>query len=162
VPSARTKVLLLLSAVALVAIYVTAVLLSTTSDRVDQLDSEVMEDAAGPACITLRTELDAMPLLDPLASKEQRATRVAEQAAVVQRFLAQVRAVGDAAIDDDEPAREWLGDWEALLRARQQAAASDFTAAFEVPRDGERAITERMNAIGVSACRVPTGLTTAP
>jgi hypothetical protein len=121
-----------------------------------------MEDAAGSACITLRTELDAMPLLAPEATKEQRAARVTDQAAVVERFLAQVREVGDAALDDDEPAREWLGDWEALLRARQQVAASGFTAAFEIPKDGELAITERMNDIGVSSCQVPTGLTTAP
>lgn len=161
-PFTRTKLLLLLSAVALIAVYVAAVLLSTTEDRVDQLDSDVMKDAAAPACITLRTAIDAMPALEPGASTEQRSTRVTEQAGVVQAFVEQVRRVGDEALDDDVPAREWLGDWEALVRVRTDLAATGFTGAFALPQDGDRPITDRMNDIGVSACQVPTGLTTAP
>ena len=156
------KIVLLTTFMAVVGVYVVAFLLSTTDDRVDQLDTDALRDVAGPACVTMRTEIDALPALPVGATDEERQARLDVQRVAVERFVAQVRTVGDAALDDDEPAREWLGDWEALLQARQDFATAGFTGDFAVPVEGGQPITMRMDDIGVDACQVPTALSTSP
>lgn len=160
--SLRTKLLLALSALALGAVYVLAVVLFSTKDRVDQLDSDALKAVAGPACLTLRGTIDAMPVLPPGTSNADRSARVDEQAAAVERFVAQVRTVGPQALADDSPAESWLADWESLIRIRKEVAASDFALPFQIPMGGDDLVTRRMNDIGIDACQVPMGLTTAP
>lgn len=160
--STRTKLLLLVTGIGIIAVYAIAVLLSTTKDRVDQIDSKAVEDVAGPACVTLRTDLDALPALPAGASNGERSARVAEQAAVVDRFVTQVRTVGDAALDADSPTRTWLGDWRTLVQIRQDYALAGFQGTFAIPQDEGLPITQRMNDIGVSSCQVPQSLETAP
>lgn len=158
----RTKIVLALTSVGLVAIYTTAVLLSTTRDRVDQIDSDALRPVVRSACIDLRTATDALTPLGADASEQARQDRVSEQADLVAEFLEQVRGAGDEALDDDRPAREWLTDWETLLAARTTFADDGFQGDFGVPVQDGRPITDRMNDIGVEECRVPLGLTIAP
>lgn len=154
--------MLLLTMVGVLAVYLASFLLSTTSDRPDHLDSEVLRELAAPACLALRTELDALPDLPSDATLEQRRDRVVEQEQLVGRFVEQIGAVGDAALDEDEPARAWLADWQTLITIRQDYAEAGFTGEFAIPVEDGQPITRRMNDIGVDACEVPPGLLTAP
>lgn len=154
--------MLLLTMVGVLAVYLASFLLSTTSDRPDQLDSEALREVAAPACRALRTELNALPTLPSDATLEQRRDRVAEQEQLVGHFVEQIRLVGDAALDDDQPARAWLKDWETLVQIRQDYAGAGFVGEFIIPIEDGQPITRRMTDIGVDACQVPQGLIDAP
>ena len=158
-PRARTKVLLLGTGVFTIAVYVTAFALSTTKDRPDEFDSEALERATSSACASLRVDVDALPPLPAGAPEQARLGRLEEQDRLVRRFVAQVEAVGPAALDADVPGREWLGDWDRLADARQAYAAQGATGPFVVPMADGEPITRRMARVGVPACVVPNGLT---
>ena len=158
----RVRLLMIVALLATIGIYGGSVLLSTTRDRVDQIDTKAVESAATAACTTLRVELDALPPLPTTASDDERDARIRLQAAALERFTDRVERVGPRALDQDVPTRTWLGDWAGLLQARQDFAATGFTGAFAVPVEDGQPITRRMDAIGVDACRVPQSLLDSP
>lgn len=153
-----TVLLLVLAGVLTLGVYVGSFLLSTTSDRVDQLDSPAVREVAQQACTDLRVAVDALPPVPPDADRTERIARVDRLSAIVAAFDEQVRQVGEQALDADEPARSWLADWASLISSRQQWAQAG-TGAYEVPVEDGQPITRRMDAIGVDACTVPAGLT---
>ena len=61
--STRSRLLLVLVAVATVGAYVVMFVLSTTSDAPDRLDVDPVPEAASRACTQLRADLDALPRL---------------------------------------------------------------------------------------------------
>ncbi len=154
-----TALALVVVGVLTVAVYVVSFLLLTTDDRPDQLDTEPVVDVASQACSDLRVDVDALAPLPASATAAQREARVREQDRLVTRFLDQVRAVGDEALDADEPSREWLADWELLAQARRAVLAGG---TFVEPVLDGIPVSDRMERIGVEACRVPQGLTTPP
>ncbi len=152
-----TALLLVVVGVLILGVYVASFLLSTTSDRVDQLDNPPVMDAASRACTDLRVAVDALPPLPSGATRSERLARADAQGVLVDRLVQQVQQVGDAALDADVPARSWLADWKTLASSRK-SWARDGTGPYAVPvRDGQP-ITRRMDAIGVDACTVPAGL----
>lgn len=162
VPQKRFKLILLAVTLATAGVYAVAFVLSTTDDRVDQIDTQVVRAAATAACIDLRTAVDAQPALPAGATEKQRETRTQEQAVLVRQFSDQVRAAGDEALDADVPTRQYLADWEALAASRVAYARGGFAGTYAVPVANGEPITMRMDRIGVSACAVPQGLTVAP
>lgn len=158
----RVRLLLLAGLIGVLAIYGGSVLLSTTRDRVDQIDTAPVEAAAVAACTALRVNLDARPAMPPAPSDGQRSARVDDDAALVTSFVEQVQRAGDAALDADAPARVWLADWQMLIDARRAFAASGFVGTFSVPVADGQPITRRMNDIGVDACQVPRSLVDSP
>lgn len=155
----RTALLLVVVAVLVVAVYAGSFLLFTTKDRSDQLDSQPLREVAAPACTDLRLAVEALPPLPADAGQDDRLAQVDEQRALVDRFVARVREVGDAALDADEPARAWLADWQQLIDTREDWANGPSGVPYAVPVEDGQPITRRMNAIGVDACTVPAGLT---
>lgn len=161
-PRARTRLLLLLAGAATLAVYGAAFVLSTTRDRPDQIDTQAVERVATDACVRLRVAVDALPPLPAGADLAARGARVGEQQQLVQRLVSDVEAVGPAALDEDVPAREWLGDWQVLVQARRAYLDAGGTGPWSVPVLDGRVVSERMDGIGVDACKVPDGLKAAP
>jgi len=162
VPATRTKALLVLVAAGTIAVYATAFALSTTNDRPDQIDTDAVVQVATDACIRLRLGVDSLPPPAPQAPLAARRDRVAEQSRLVARLVADVRAVGRPALDADVPTEQWLGDWTALAQAREAYVDGGAVGTFSVPVQDGRPISDRMDAIGVDACRVPDGLKASP
>ncbi|MCW2623225.1 MAG: hypothetical protein JWL64_2827 [Frankiales bacterium] len=157
----RTTVLLGAVAVATLGLYVTSLVL-TTQDQAATFDTDPVTTAAKAACTSLRSDLQAMPLLPPGSSLEVRQARVRDQSARMRLLVTQVQAVGDRALDDDRPSRQWLRDWDTLAGAREAYAAGGLVGAFTVPLVDGQPLTRRMSDIGLRPCIVPPELTTAP
>jgi hypothetical protein len=159
----RTSTAVLLGAVAAatVAIYAGSVFL-TTRDQETRLDSDTVTAAAKSACTSLRTDLEAMPVLPPGSAPPVRQERLVAQAARVREFVAAVEAVGGKALDADRPSRAWLADWEALAAAREAYARDEPTAAFQVPLVAGEPLTRRMSEVGLPECVVPEVLSATP
>lgn len=160
--STRTAVLLVGVAVATVGVYVAMFSLDTTKDRPDTLDVAPVPGVAAAACSRLHTTLDPLPRLGPAAPLPARLDRLAVQDAAVRALVTQVRAVGAPALRKDVPAEQWLADWTTLADARKAYAAAGATGAFVPPAADGHPLTERMGAVGVSACTVPDALSAAP
>lgn len=160
--NARTKVLLLGAAAATVGVYVGAFLLFTTDDRPDQIDTAAVEQVATDACIRLRVAVDAAPPLAAGAPLDARQARVGEQEQLVARLVSDVQSVGPQALDEDVPAREWLADWQVLVQARRAFLDAGGAGGWALPVLDGRVVSERMDGIGVDACRVPDALKAAP
>lgn len=161
-PKPLTAVLLGLVAAATVGTYVFAFTLDTTKDRPDTLDVEPTKGVATSACNALQVGVSALPPLPDGAPAPARLERLAQQDALMRTLVSTVRAVGDEALGKDVPAREWLADWTALADARSAYAAAGATGTFTVPQEDGRAITERMDRIGIASCAVPSALTGTP
>jgi hypothetical protein len=114
-------------------------------DRVELIDDPDVAAAMSQACDAMRSDLAAI-------SGATRATeRVAAENAAALRMIGLVRAVGDDKLNDDRPAKAWLGDWERLVAARRAGLGTPTT-------DGEP-ITRRMTDLaadsGIRRCEVP-------
>ena len=160
--STRSRLLLVLVAVATVGAYVVMFVLSTTSDAPDRLDVDPVPGAASRACTQLRADLDALPPLPAGATQSERQERLRVEDAAVRRLVDDVRRLGEPALRADLPAEDWLSDWTTLADARDAYAASGATGPFTPPLVEGRPVNERMGRIGLDACVVPTALTTAP
>ena len=160
--SRRTALLLVAAAVATVGVYVAMFSLSTTDDRPDTLDVGPVPAAASSACARLRADLDALPPLAGDAPAAVRAERLLAQDRAVRLLVEQVRAVGPQALAADEPAVQWLSDWEALAQAQRTHATSGAGGPFTPPVQDGRPISDRMGRVGVPACVVPRALVVAP
>ena len=161
-PSPVVRGLVVLVGLATVSAYVGMFVLSTTRNRPDHLDVEPVRSTAAAACTQLRVDVDALPPLPPTATPGQRQERVGDQLQLLDRLVAQVRAVGPEALAADEPALDWLEDWAALRRARQAWADAGATGPFTLPLVDGRPLPDRMASVGVEPCLVPTALTIAP
>lgn len=80
--------------------------------------------------------------------------------AVIAMVLA-VRELGDDRLDEDNPTRAWLGDWETLVQAREEQAdvvETGSPVAFDVPQTEDGfPITGRMSE-AIASCGVPASL----
>ena len=108
-PSPLVRGLVVLAGVATVGAYAGMFLLSSTRDRVDQLDVEPVRSVATAACTDLRVAVDALPPLAPGAGAAERQARVAEQGRLVDRLVQQVRAVGPRGAGGRRPRRGVAG-----------------------------------------------------
>ena len=142
------------------AVYGGSLALSLTRDAPSTFDTDAVRGRAATACTALRTGIDALPPLAADAGPAQRSARLGEQERLVARLVADVRALGSEVLAADEPAEQWLRDWEALVAARRAQLSAG--GAFAVPQENGRPLTSRMSEVGVPACRVPTPLTVAP
>jgi len=160
--STRTAVLLVGVAVATVGVYAAMFSLDTTKDRPDTLDVQPVKGVAAAACTRLHTTLDPLPRLAAAAPLQARLDRLAVQDAAVRALVTQVREVGEPALRKDVPAEQWLSDWTTLADVRRAYAAGGATGVFVSPSADGHALTERMGAVGISACKVPDALSAAP
>lgn len=129
-------------------------------DHVDLIDRPDVVDRVQGACDRMQSELAAHPAASPGTVGAVVAEVRAEDAAVT-AMVADVRAMGADALDDDIPSRDWLADWETMVRLREDwadAAAAGTPHQLVVPRSEGHPITERMAGVGVD-CPLPPGFT---
>lgn len=160
--STRTALLLVGVAIATVGAYAAMFSLDTTKDRPDTFDVPPVPAVVEAACTRLHTALDPLPRLGPSAPLQARLDRLALQDSAVRALIAQVRTVGEPALRKDVPAEQWLADWATLADARKAYGAAGASGAFVPPAADGHPLTERMGAVGISACRVPDALSAAP
>ena len=157
----RMRLLFLALTVGLGAVYAGSVLL-TTRDQPAQIDPKRVKPVAEAACSRLSAGLNALQRPFQATDDRDRAAAVDAQAALVERFLSDLAAVGENALREDEPSLTWIGDCRALMQARMSFVAGGFTGTFELPAQDGQPIIRRMDAIGVSACAVPQLLRSSP
>lgn len=159
--SGRTRLLMMAVTIALAAVYAGSVLLATR-DQQGQIDSKEVKPAAEAACSGLKSGLGALQLPQTPTGVLERVALVDEQAALVDRFVAEITEVGDKALQEDVPSLTWISDWRALVQARRDFAAGGFVGNFSLPIVAGEPITRRMDAIGIASCMVPQSLRESP
>lgn len=133
--------------------------------RWGQFEDPAVIAAAQRGCARLEQGLAAIPapaIGAPPA--RQRAAMDAENAAV-ERVVRQMRALGSQRLADDPPALDWVGDWEALVAARERYATdlvAGRPATFDMPVTAEGwQVVDRIDH-AVPGCIVPERLYELP
>ncbi|MCD9198371.1 hypothetical protein [Aeromicrobium wangtongii] len=122
------------------------------------IEDEELTDTIASQCELMTATIDSMPLS---GSTPQQAATIVDQNRAVELMVLAIRRENAREVRDDEPAEQWLQDWERLVDARERYARRllrDPEASLEVPRDADgHKITERMNDVwlGDPACTVP-------
>jgi hypothetical protein len=110
-------------------------------------------------CDRMTSTVESMPVAGPPL---RRAQTIAEQDRAVRNMVDAIRGGVDGdVIRDDEPAVDWLRDWDRLVEARETYAerlVRGSTADLEIPQDAHgEDVDVRMDDvwIGDPACEVP-------
>ena len=126
------------------------------------IDDQDLLDSIGVECSLMTATIESMPIS---GSRQRQAETIADQDRSIEVMVAAIRADNPEAITSDQPAEEWLRDWERLVAARETYAAALLRspdATWEVPLDPDGdEVTERMDAVwlGDPVCEVPPTLT---
>lgn len=151
----------------LVAICVVATVLASGAffwvyaghDRLELIDDPVIEETASRTCGEMAEAVTALaPPVGTSPSRSSAAIRAQNDAVLA--MVATVRGLGNR-LDEDQPSRAWLADWETLVQARDTQAdvvETGSSAPLEVPQteDGYP-ITTRMGK-AMTSCQVPASL----
>jgi hypothetical protein len=147
------------------AVTATAVLVVLGSDDVDGLiEDEDLTGTIAAQCLLMTSTVEQMPLTGPTTLQ---AETIIDQNRAVELMVATIRRENAQQIRTDQPAEQWLRDWDRLVDARERYARRllrDPGAALRIPRDGDgRHITDRMDDVwlGERVCEVPETLRSA-
>ena len=141
---------------ALVAVALTKLWAFANTDDPDLIESSAIARTVGVACAAMRDSV-ASAAVATSAPRSQRVGAVNAQHDAVVDMLTQVRSLGPAVLDGDQPAGEWIDDWERLVTARDSYARSLAVGKpkpLTLPVVDGSPLVERLNNVGVS-CRVP-------
>ncbi len=130
-----------------------------TADDPDVIENSLITRTAAVACATMRDAVSS-PALPASATQQQRVGAVNAQNDAVVEMLTQVRSLGPAVLEADQPAARWIEDWERLVTARDAYARSLAAGKPEplaLPVIDGQPLLERLNEVGVN-CRVPLAL----
>lgn len=124
-------------------------------------DPAVVEQAsiaktASAACAKLResTAAAALPTTAPLS---RRVGAINAQNDAVTELVATMRALGDQELEADQPAAQWVEDWQRLVSARDayaQSLAAGKPKPMNLPTIDGKTLVQRLNNVGLN-CRVP-------
>jgi len=124
-------------------------------------DPAVVEQAAitrvaSSACAQLResTAAAAVATTAPIA---RRVGAINAQNDAVTELITRMQALGQGQLEADQPAAQWVEDWQRLVTARDAYArslAAGKPKPMELPTIDGRTLVERLNTVGVN-CRVP-------
>jgi hypothetical protein len=142
-----------------VVVTLTAALVSL--DRTNP--SEVIEDddltsTIAAECALMTSTVASMPLS---GATPQQAATIADQNRAIEVMVRSIRSANPGEIRSDQPAEQWLRDWERLVDARGSYAREllrDPGASLAVPRDANGVeITRRMRSVwpGDPVCEIP-------
>lgn len=141
---------------ALVAVALMELWAFANTDDPDLIESSAILRTAGVACATMRQSV-ADAAVARSAPRAQRVGAVNAQNDAVVDMLTQLRALGPALLDADQPTAQWIEDWERLVTARDAYArslASGRPQTLTLPVVDGRPLLDRLNDVGVN-CRVP-------
>jgi hypothetical protein len=91
------------------------------------------------------------------ATVAQKVGAINAQNDAVVGMVTQLEALGSDRLDSDQPAAEWVEDWQRLVKVRDDYArglASGKTKPFVVPTIDGHSLVDRLNNSGIN-CRVP-------
>lgn len=126
------------------------------------IEDAALLDSIADQCSIMTSTVESMPTS---GSPQRRAVTIADQSRAVELMVAAIRADHPETVLNDQPAEQWLQDWEQLVQSRDEYALAllrDPNASFEVPLDPDGdPITDRMADVwlGYPVCEVPTELT---
>lgn len=126
------------------------------------LDDPLIVEAAARGCGRLATLL-----ADADGDGDDVELRVAAGNAAIATLVDDVEALGRERLADDDPALDWIADWQRLAEARaafaQASAGGDANAAvFEAPTTDGFPITERMIEVAPEPCERAVRLASQP
>jgi hypothetical protein len=150
---ARVAVLLAALAAALVLMRLWAY---ANRDDPRVIEGSDLGRVAGAACATMREEA-AAAAVPATAPVRQRVGAINAQNDAVVTMVSTIQQVGSRVVEADQPARQWLDDWQRLVGVRD-AYARSLAAGRPEPLDfpvvDGRPLVDRLNDVGVN-CRVP-------
>jgi hypothetical protein len=144
-----------------VAAVVVAVALSKLWSFANTDDPALIEDGAiartaTTACARMRDSAAAAAVATT-APVRQRVGAINAQNDAVVELVTTMNRLGAHRLQSDQPASQWLEDWERLVAARDAYARSLATGrpkALALPTIDGKPLVDRLNDVGVS-CRVP-------
>lgn len=144
--------------VAFLALSVAGFSAYATHDRIELIDLPEVSEAAETGCHDVTEALTA--------PSGDRAERITQGNAAIDRLIERMTALGDDVLSDDSPSHQWLDDGRALASARDDALRNRHLGgpgSFSVPmtEDGYP-ITDRMVRAGGPACERAVGLAASP
>lgn len=111
---------------------------------------------AASACATMRDSAAASAVA-PTAPVTQRVGAINAQNDAVTELITTMKTLGDERLEADQPAAQWVEDWERLVTARDAYARSLVSGKpkpMTLPTIDGKTLVERLNNVGLN-CRVP-------
>lgn len=136
----------------------------STADHLGIFNSLDVIETVESACLTMESEVSAVPPLSADARPQDLAQTIQAQNEALERLTATVRSLGQERLDADHPAQYWLSDWDTLIRLRAEYAANveaGKPATLVIPEVDGIPITNRMSSSGAT-CSIPRVLTELP
>ena len=124
-------------------------------------DPKVVEQGAiarlaSAACAQMR-ESTAAAAVAPTAPIPRRVGAINAQNDAVVELITTMQSLGSEQLEADQPAAQWVEDWQRLVAARDAYArslAAGKPTPMELPTIDGQTLVERLNSVGLN-CRVP-------
>ena len=126
------------------------------ADDPDLVEQGAIARTASSACATMRESAAAVAVRSTAPIPRRVGAINAQNDAVVE-LITTMQALGDERLEADQPAAQWVEDWQRLVAARDayaRALAAGKPERMELPTIGGRTLVERLNNVGLN-CRVP-------
>ena len=126
------------------------------ADDPDVVEQGAIARVASSACATMR-EKAAASAVGSTQPIPRRVGGINAQNDAVVELITTMQSVGQARLDADQPAAQWVEDWQRLVTARDAYArslAAGKPKPMELPTIGGKTLVERLNNVGLN-CRVP-------
>lgn len=120
------------------------------------IENGAIARVAASACARMRDTASATAVATT-APIPQRVGAINAQNDAVVDLVTTMNGIGRARLEADQPAAEWLEDWQRLVSARDAYArslAAGKPTPMALPTIGGRGLVERLNNVGLN-CRVP-------
>jgi hypothetical protein len=126
------------------------------ADDPDIVEQGVITRAAAAACAQMRDSAAAAAVATT-APVPRRVGAINAQNDAVVELISTMNQLGDARLESDQPAAQWLEDWQRLVTARDAYArslAAGKPRPMALPTIDGKGLVTRLNNVGLN-CRVP-------
>jgi hypothetical protein len=126
------------------------------ADNPTVVEQGTIARVASSACAQMResTAAAAVPATAPIP---RRVGAINAQNDAVTELITRMQALGEQRLEADQPAAQWVEDWQRLVTARDAYArslAAGKPTPMEFPTVDGKPLVERLNNVGLN-CRVP-------
>jgi hypothetical protein len=126
------------------------------ADDPDIVEQGAIARVASAACAQMR-EKAAASAVAPTQPVARRVGAINAQNDAVIELVTRMQALGEQRLEADQPAAQWLEDWQRLVGARDSYArslAAGKPKPLVLPTIDGKTLVERLNDVGLN-CRVP-------
>ncbi|SDP54226.1 hypothetical protein SAMN04489867_2851 [Pedococcus dokdonensis] len=139
-----------------VAVALTKLWSFANADDPDVVEQGAIARTASSACATMREKVaaSAVAATQPVG---RRVGGINAQNDAVSELIATMQSLGSERLEADQPAAQWVEDWQRLVTARDAYARSLKSGKpkpMELPTIDGKTLVQRLNNVGVN-CRVP-------